>query len=142
MARLRKIGGTAGAAGMLLLLVVACGEAAPAALALGQEALVEHADVGTETGAPTSLAVTVLAVREGTMEELGSFYEIDPEDQDKTPAGPPAESGQLPAERPGPGDGLGVLGGLLIGGRGAPASPAPGRPRWRVSPDRADPLIH
>lgn len=70
---------------MMAIGVVACGgEASVAALALGEEAKVQHADT-TAGSAPTALGVTVLAVREGTMEELEAFFEIDEENRGKTP---------------------------------------------------------
>jgi len=54
-------------------------------LALGAEAVVEHTQIG-EGGASTTLGITVLAVREGTQEELeqGGFT-LDPEEQSTTP---------------------------------------------------------
>ena len=57
------------------------------ALALGEEAVVEHTQIG-DGGALTAntLGITVLAVRQGTQEELeqGGFT-LDPEEQSTTP---------------------------------------------------------
>lgn len=67
-------------------LAAGCGGESVAALDLGQEAEVQHADVGETIGTPTTLGVTVLAVREGTMADLeAGGYEVDPEDLSKTP---------------------------------------------------------
>jgi len=57
------------------------------ALALGEEAVVEHTQIGGGGDAPrTTLAITVLAVRKGTQQELeqGGFV-LDPEEKSATP---------------------------------------------------------
>jgi len=72
------------------LLVAACGGGAgggAAALALGKEAVVEHAQIsGASPGPKTTLGITVLAVRTGTIAELeAGGYEIDADQQSLTP---------------------------------------------------------
>jgi hypothetical protein len=54
-------------------------------LALGEEAVVQHAD--TEADAtPTTLGVTVLTVRQGTQQELeDGDFKLDPDEQELTP---------------------------------------------------------
>ncbi len=54
-------------------------------LPLGTEAVVQHADVsGTATGPATTLAITVLDVRPGTIDELADGgFDVDEEDRDK-----------------------------------------------------------
>jgi hypothetical protein len=68
--------------------LAACGGGGgSSSLALGAEAVVEHTQIG-EGGAltATTLGITVLAVREGTQQELeqGGFT-LDPEEQSTTP---------------------------------------------------------
>ena len=72
------------------LLVAACGGGASggaAALALGKEAVVEHTQISGASPAPkTTLGITVLAVRTGTIAELeAGGYEIDADQQSLTP---------------------------------------------------------
>lgn len=68
------------------VLLAGCGGGGPATIPLGQEAVVEHANVSPGTGPTTTLGVTALAVRTGTMAELeDGGFEVDPEDQEKTP---------------------------------------------------------
>ncbi len=53
-------------------------------LPLGTEAVVQHADVSPGTGPTTTLAVTVLDVREGTVDELeDGGFDVDEEDRSK-----------------------------------------------------------
>ncbi len=67
------------------LIVAACGGGV-AALPLGEEAVVEHAQLVGDTFAPkTTLAISVLAVRTGTIAELEAGFEIDPDQRTKTP---------------------------------------------------------
>lgn len=67
------------------LIVAACGGGV-AALPLGEEAVVEHAQVVGDTFGPkTTLAISVLAVRTGTIAELEAAFEIDPDQRTKTP---------------------------------------------------------
>ena len=67
------------------LLAAGCGGESVAALDLGQEAEFQHADID-EGSQPTTLGVTVLDVREGTMADLeAGGYEVDEEDLTKTP---------------------------------------------------------
>jgi hypothetical protein len=77
------------ACAVLTLGLAACGGGKNvAAHLLGEEVVVQHTEVGaTGAGAPKStLGVTVLAVRKGTQQELkAGGYEVDPEDQSKTP---------------------------------------------------------
>ena len=56
-------------------------------LALGEQAVVEHTQIGGGADAPsTTLGITVLAVREGTQAELSQGgFELDPEEQSRTP---------------------------------------------------------
>lgn len=66
--------------------IAACGGGGPATIPLGQEAVIEHANVSPGTGPTTTLGVTALAVRTGTMAELeAGGFEVDAEDQEKTP---------------------------------------------------------
>lgn len=63
------------------------GDGGGSGLAIGQEAVVQHAETGSgEAGKPTTLAVTVLAVRPGTQQELedGGFT-LDPEEKELAP---------------------------------------------------------
>ena len=74
---------------MLAALAVAgCGGGGggSSSLALGEEAVVQHADTGDADATPTTLGVTVLAVRQGTQQELedGGFT-LDPDEQELTP---------------------------------------------------------
>jgi hypothetical protein len=72
-------------AGMALV-VSACGGESVSALELGREAEVQTGDAGAPDRAPTTLGVTVLDVREGTMDDLAAGgYEVDEEDLSKTP---------------------------------------------------------
>lgn len=73
---------------LMLLLggLTACGGGGPATIPLGQEAVVEHANVSPGTGPTTTLAVTALAVRTGTIAELeAGGLEVDAEDRTKIP---------------------------------------------------------
>lgn len=66
--------------------VAGCGAGGPAELPLGTEAVVEHADVSPGTGPTTTLAITVLAVRTGTVDELeDGGFNVDEEDRAKVP---------------------------------------------------------
>lgn len=66
-------------------LATGCGGESIAALELGQKAEVQHADTEADAVA-TTLGVTVLDVREGTMADLeAGGYEVDEEDLGKTP---------------------------------------------------------
>jgi hypothetical protein len=71
------------------LLVAACGGASggAAALALGKEAVVEHAQISGDAPLPkTTLGITVKAVRTGAIAELeAGGYEIDADQQSLTP---------------------------------------------------------
>lgn len=79
------------------------GGGAPA-LALGEKATVQHAKSGSPEGtSPTLLSVTVLAVREGTQEELeeGGFS-LDPDEKELKPYYVDVRyenEGQVPIER-------------------------------------------
>lgn len=55
-------------------------------LALGEEAVVEHTDLDSPGTPTTTLGITVLAVREGSVQELeqGGF-QLDPDEKDVTP---------------------------------------------------------
>ena len=70
------------------LVVAGCGGGGggSSALALGEEAVVQHADTGDAEATPTTLGVTVLAVRQGTQQELedGGFT-LDPDEQELKP---------------------------------------------------------
>ena len=70
---------------IVALVLSACGgSSGPPALALGQEAVVEHADTGVAGAKPTSLAIKVTAVRNGTPEELeAGGFDLDAEDRKK-----------------------------------------------------------
>ncbi|HET9344870.1 MAG TPA: hypothetical protein VFO05_04135 [Candidatus Limnocylindrales bacterium] len=76
-----------GVVSIVALVVVACGPAAPAALPLGEEALVKYAEiVGSGYGPATDLAVTALAVRNGTVAELeAGGFDIDEDERNLTP---------------------------------------------------------
>ena len=71
------------------LVVGACslgGPTDPPSLALGTPVTVEHTDVGSDAGTPTTtLEVTVVEVREGTHAELAEHFVIDPEDEGDVP---------------------------------------------------------
>ncbi len=72
----------------VLIAVVACGgSSAPAAVPLGQEVVVDHAQLGGASPGPTTkLGITPLAVRTGTIAELeAGGFQIDDEDRGKTP---------------------------------------------------------
>ena len=74
---------------MLAALAVAgCGGGGggSSSLALGEEAVAQHADSGDADATPTTLGVTVHAVRQGTQQELedGGFT-LDPDEQELTP---------------------------------------------------------
>jgi len=70
----------------LALGLAACGGGGPAAKALGQEAVVEHANVSPGTGPTTTLAVTALAVRTGTIADLeAGGLSVDAKDRARTP---------------------------------------------------------
>jgi hypothetical protein len=66
--------------------LAACGSD-PAAMALGQEAVVEHSPVGGGTDGPrTKLGVTVLGVRTGALADLeAAGFSVDEDQKDKTP---------------------------------------------------------
>jgi len=71
------------------LVVAGCGGGGgggSSALALGKEAVMQHADSGEADPTPTTLGVTVLAVRQGTQQELedGGFT-LDPDEQELKP---------------------------------------------------------
>ena len=69
----------------VLLMLAACGGGV-AALPLGEEAVVEHAQLVGDTFAPkTTLAISILAVRTGTIAELEAAFEIDPDQRTKRP---------------------------------------------------------
>ncbi len=65
----------------------ACGPAAPPAMAFGEEAVSEHQlYVDGSPGPVTTLALTALDVRTGTIEELKSAgYQLDDDQLDRTP---------------------------------------------------------
>ena len=76
-----------GLVAIVAVIAAACGPAAPAALPLGQEAVVKYAEVlGSDFGPVTDLAVTALAVRNGTIAELeAGGFTIDEDERDLTP---------------------------------------------------------
>ncbi|MEO7664281.1 MAG: hypothetical protein ABIV26_04085 [Candidatus Limnocylindrales bacterium] len=67
--------------------LAACGPAAPSANSLGTEVVVDHGDSsGDFQGKTTSLAITVKAVRTGTIDELvAGGYDLDDAQKAKTP---------------------------------------------------------
>jgi len=67
--------------------LVACGAAPPPAMALGEETVSEHQlYVDGSPGAVTTLALTALDVRTGTIEELQvAGYQLDDDQLDRTP---------------------------------------------------------
>jgi hypothetical protein len=74
----------------ILLVMAACGGGAsgsPAALALGQQAVVDHTQLnGTSPGPKTSLGITALAVRTGTIAELeAGGFQLTADQRSMTP---------------------------------------------------------
>ncbi len=80
-------GRRAAALAVMAAVVAACGAAAPPAQALGEEAVADQQlYVDGSPGPVTTLAITPLAVRTGTIEELQSAgYELDADQLDMTP---------------------------------------------------------
>ena len=70
------------------LVVAGCGGGGDGSspLALGEEAVVQHANSGEADPTPTTLGVTAVAVRQGTQQELedGGFT-LDPDERELTP---------------------------------------------------------
>jgi len=72
---------------LVWVLITGCGGGGTPALALGQEAVVEHTQLsGATPGPKTTLGITVLAVRTGTIAELeAAGFQLDPDEKAMTP---------------------------------------------------------
>ena len=75
------------AAVVVLALVVAGCDSEPVAMALGETAVVEHSPVGGGADGPrTTLGVTVLGVRSGSLADLeAAGFRLEDDQKDKTP---------------------------------------------------------